>query len=491
MPLPVITIEQMRAWEEASWRAGRSQAEVIAQAGRAVAQLALNLTRAEDRILILAGKGHNGDDARAAQPHLLGRKVRLLNITDPAGQLPELQNLLQKHPALVVDGLFGIGLSRPLDAAWNRLIGCVNDSGRPVLAVDVPSGLHAATGQPLPTALQARWTLTFGAPKAGLLAAAAAEFVGRLEVASEIGLIPCPFPLPNGLEWVEPADFAEFPPPRSVTGHKGLFGHLAILAGSEGYHGAAVLAARGALRAQPGLVSILCDSRVYLPIASQLQAPMVHPFRSDSALPGNTTCLVAGPGLAAQGLDSMRDFVREQWRSFAGPMLVDASALDWLEQGAFAGSRLRVITPHPGEAARLLGSSAADVQQDRVAALRALSQHFGGCWVVLKGHQTLLGRSEGPSQSPGKGPGEVPIGINSSGNPFLAQGGSGDVLAGFLGGLLAQPDLQAQIEITLRAGVWAHGAAADQLTARGGAWTTEDLPQALAATWNRFSLLTP
>jgi ADP-dependent NAD(P)H-hydrate dehydratase / NAD(P)H-hydrate epimerase len=469
MSAPVISVAQMRQWEQATWDAGRSQSEVIHNAGQAVARVALSLTTKDDRILILAGKGHNGDDARCAQPHLVGRKVRLLNVHDPVAALPELETLLEKHPVLIVDGLFGIGLNRPLDQSWTDFIERINQAKLPVLAVDVPSGLNAETGEPQNVAICACMTVTFGAPKTGMLSPASSPFVGRLEVIPEIGLTPCPFSAE--LQWTLSEDFAGFPPPRKVDGHKGIFGHLAIIAGSVGFHGASVLAARGALRARPGLVSVFCWPNVYQPVASQLQAAMVHPWSPGGHLPQTCTALVIGPGLAAPDLDEpAKEFANEQWQNFPMPVVVDASALDWIKPGATPLNSRRVLTPHPGEAARLLGTKASVVQENRVVAVRELSTRFGNCWVVLKGHQTLIGRSSGE------------LYINSSGNPFLAQGGSGDVLAGFLGGLLAQPKLQAQPLKTLRYGVWAHGVAADLLTDRDRTWTVEDLLQKIGDT---------
>ncbi|NJN05412.1 MAG: NAD(P)H-hydrate epimerase, partial [Rhodobacteraceae bacterium] len=145
MPAPVITVEQMRRWETASWAAGCSETEVIQRAGAAVGRVALRWTKPGDTVLILAGLGNNGADARRAEPELSGRHVHALAITDPERALPELADALAKQPALVIDGLFGIGLNRPLDAAWVALIEAVNESNATVLAVDVPSGLNADT----------------------------------------------------------------------------------------------------------------------------------------------------------------------------------------------------------------------------------------------------------------------------------------------------------------------------------------------------------
>ena len=170
------------------------------------------------------------------------------------------------------------------------------------------------------------------------------------------------------------------------------------------------------------------------------------------------------PGLADAELpDALKDDLRSLWRTSPLAMVVDASALDWLELGPTPDGAVRVITPHPGEAGRLLGLSASAVQAGRLASLRTISKVFGGCWVVLKGNQTLVGRFTGE------------VFVNSSGNPHLAQGGSGDVLAGYLAGLLAQSTLQADPLKTICLAVWEHGAAADRLAEARNNWIVEDL----------------
>ena len=466
MPVPVISIAQMREWEKASWAAGQSESEVIRRVGKTVAEHALRLTQPGDLVLILAGKGHNGDDARGAREHLAGRRADVLDVNDPENDFSKAEALLSLRPALVIDGLFGIGINRPLDPEWAGFIERINAARLPVLAVDVPSGLNADTGEPQGAAVEAAVTLTVGAPKHGMLRQAAWPFVGRLEVATEVGLVPCPHA--GELNWTLPEDFLGFPPWRPVASHKGSFGHLAILAGSLGYHGAAVLAARGAQRAQPGLITLFAHGPAYQPIAAQLQAVMVHSWTLETRLPEKFSGWLIGPGLAAPEIaNKMKQVTRRLWKDFTVPVIVDASALDWLAPEPGPKDAIRVITPHPGEAARLLKTTAAQVQADRPAALREISRRFGDCWVVLKGHQTLVGRSEGE------------ILVNSSGNPHLAQGGAGDVLAGCLAGLLAQPALQSDAGKTIRYGVWQHGAAADQLSSSRRNWVVEDLIELL------------
>ena len=462
MPIPVITVAQMREWEKATWGTGQTESEVIRLVGQCAAQHALRLTESGARILLLLGKGNNGADVRAMINHLQDRAVDVLEVRSPSEALPDLGNKLSPAPDLIVDGLFGIGLNRPLSSEWITLIETINAANAKTMSLDVPSGLNAETSKPEGTAIRADVTLTVGAPKLGMLRESAVEFLGRLEVAESVGLIPCPFQ--SDLNCVQRSDFNGFPPKRRVSGHKGTYGHVAIVAGSVGYHGAAVLAARGSQRAQPGLITVYTMDGAYVPIASQLQAVMVSPWKSSVQLPKSCTGLVVGPGLAADDLPGdLKPWVQTQWRESSLAMLADASALAWLPPGPIPSKAPRLITPHPGEASRLIESDSKHVQADRPKALRELSKRFGDCWVVLKGHQTLIGRS---SES---------LLVNCSGNPYLAQGGSGDTLSGFLGGLLAQPALQENPQKTISYGVWQHGAAADGLQASRRAWVVEDL----------------
>ncbi|MGH7953233.1 MAG: NAD(P)H-hydrate dehydratase [Limisphaerales bacterium] len=471
MPISVVNIAQMREWENATWSTGQTEAEVIRRVGKKIAERALQLTRPGNSILILAGKGNNGKDACAAQEFLDDRKFFLLNVTDPKTSLAEFQrggiilpvrDRLEACPALIIDGLFGIGLNRALDDDWKKFIETVNQSKIPILAVDAPSGLNGETGEVEGAAIEAAITLTVGAPKIGLFAQSAWPFVGRLEVANDVGLISCPHA--TELNWTLPQDFENFPPRRAVAAHKGSLGHLAIVAGSFGFHGASVLAARGAQRAQPGLITLFTQENVYHAVAAQLQSVMVKVWTPEKNLLDAASAILAGPGLAALDLaDEVKSNTRRLWRDLEKPLIVDASALDWLTVATLPKGAIRVVTPHPGEAARMLNTTAAKVQANRPQALRELSKRYGNCWVVLKGHQTLIGRSEGE------------IFINSSGNPHLAQGGSGDVLSGFIGGFLAQPQLQNDIGKTIRFAVWLHGATADKLQAARKNWIVEDL----------------
>jgi NAD(P)H-hydrate epimerase len=212
------------------------------------------------------------------------------------------------------------------------------------------------------------------------------------------------------------------------------------------------------------LITLHTLQAAYPAVAPQLQAVMVSVWSPQTTLPSSHDSVLIGPGLAATDMpDQMKMLARNLWSELSLPMVADASALDWLPLDSPPRDTLRVITPHPGEAARLLRASTQQVQADRLTALRNISHRFGNTWVVLKGHQTLIGRSSGE------------VYVNSSGNPHLAQGGSGDVLAGYLAGLLAQPGLRTDPLKTIRYAVWQHGAAADYLQEARANWVVEDL----------------
>jgi hydroxyethylthiazole kinase-like uncharacterized protein yjeF len=231
-----------------------------------------------------------------------------------------------------------------------------------------------------------------------------------------------------------------------------------------------VLAARGAQRAQPGLITLHTSKDVYHPVASHLQAVMVSPWSASPRLTGSYSAILVGPGLAAADVaKKLKTITRQLWRQSPLPVIADASALDWLPPGRLLKQALRVLTPHPGEAARLLGSTSQKVQADRVDSLRKISKRFGNAWVVLKGHQTLIGRSTGE------------VYVNSSANPYLAQGGSGDVLSGYIAGFLAQPGLCGEPFKAIRYAVWQHGAAADRLQGKRVGWVVEHLMEELGS----------
>jgi len=463
MGFPVLSVSEMRTWETASWESGIHAEDVIRRVGRILAEEIGRRTRPGDRVVVVAGPGNNGNDARACAESIRDRETILVQVTDPVVAIDRLQELMLEPAALILDGVFGIGLSRPVEGPWADLLLTLNRLRGFRVALDVPSGLDADRGVPLGTAVQADETWTLGAPKLGLIASTAAAHTGRVRVFPDIGLIGRP-KASCVYVWADEADFANFPPRRPVDGHKGTFGHAALLVGSHGYHGAAVLALRGTLRARPGLTTGIVQPEILAVVAAQLAAPMIRPWQANGRLPEECTGLLMGPGLAAKDLPvAFRDMATRSWRELDAPVVADASSLEWLPPRSAAAAFTRVITPHPGEAARMLDTTSEAIQRDRLGSLRQLSRRLGNSWVVLKGYQTLIGRTEGP------------VWVNPTGNSGLAQGGTGDVLAGFLTGLLAQPRLAALPERTIAYAVWEHGSAADRLEKRCQNWTSEDL----------------
>jgi ADP-dependent NAD(P)H-hydrate dehydratase / NAD(P)H-hydrate epimerase len=463
MAKPVLTLKAMRSWEADSWAQGILEEDVIARVGQRIGERIMESSAPGDAILLLAGKGHNGDDVRAACSWISDRKITLINLRQPASQITCLDKALSDLPDLIVEGLFGIGLNRSLEGSWEDVVNRINACPVRTVAIDIPSGLDPDDGKPQGATIRADQTWTVGAVKKGMLASGASEYVGRLEIFGDVGLAELD-DHQSDLYFGIPSDFCTPPFSRPVESHKGNHGCTMLFAGSCGYHGAAVLAARGATKARPGLVALATHEPAYLAIASQLQNVMVHPVKKLLLIPPKATSVVIGPGLASSELPlELRSQVVEVWETFPAPVVIDASALDWLPSAGGPQDALRVITPHPGEAARLLGCKAHDVQSDRVKALRSLSDKFGNCHIVLKGHQTLIGTSTGP------------VYVNPSGNPSLAQGGSGDILAGFIGGLLAQETWATDPLMALRYGVWVHGNAADICETQHDSWEFDQL----------------
>ena len=460
MPLPIISVSQMRDWENRTWQAGVPQQSVMQLAGQHLADCICHLTKSGQSVLFLVGKGNNGGDARIAADRISDREISLLPVEDAGDCRESLVGYLNEKPALIVDGLFGIGLSRNLDGKWTEFITEINQSSGRVLAVDCPSGINCDTGLVMGAAVQADFTLTFGAPKIGLIHDAAADYVGSIMVAPNIGLSN---ELPESQSyWLTNDDMQSVPFSRTAASHKGMYGHASLVAGSTGYHGAALLSAESALVARPGLVSVFTHS--YLPVACQIQSAMVHPLGKDCVRTlSKSTAILIGPGLAGNDVEeTTRELTRNLWCKSANPIIVDASALDWLRDAKSEGTAPRVITPHPGEAARLLDSSVSYIQNNRNEAAKKLARTYGAI-VVLKGRHTVIAQKEGP------------ILINSTGNCGLAQGGSGDVLSGYITGILAQPSSRENIIDAIAYSVWKHGKAADKLSLNDRHWGMKQL----------------
>lgn len=467
---------------------GIAQAALMELAGRAVADGVSSLVEnPDDAVLCLAGTGNNGGDAIVAARHLrerghpvtivlVGDRERLsegcrhqaevasrcgLEVLNEEGSdaADRIADLLPAH-AVVVDGLFGTGLDRPIEGWRRTVVERVEVEARRVVAVDIPSGVDADTGAVLGAAVRADLTVCFQYPKVGH-----ASFPGR-DLAGELRVVDIGIPSLH-LEkvgpvavWTRDEALRDALPPRGPDSHKGSFGRLLVLAGQPDAPGSALLAARAGMRAGAGLVTIGSDDATIARIAPallelmgrSLGAGRIDPTRLGEALPG-TSALVVGPSLAP---DKATLGLLEALLPLRAPIVLDAGALGAL---ALRSDLTRgrqgptIITPHPGEAARLLGlDTAVPVQADRLAAARRLAERTGAI-TVLKGAATVVAEPGGA------------VALSSRGSPGLATAGTGDVLAGIIGGLLAQgvePGLAA------RAGVELHGWAGERASAALG-----------------------
>ncbi|MBI4635906.1 MAG: NAD(P)H-hydrate dehydratase [Candidatus Rokubacteria bacterium] len=461
--------------------AGRGAAEaIVAYLGRA---------RKGARVVIVCGKGGNGGDGfvvarwlarRGARPRVLlavspdeitGDAARKLDALRRSGARPVIvEDDAVATPALaradlVVDALLGTGTRGAPAGLIARMIERINASGRPVVALDVPSGLPADGGSPPGPAIRATMTLTFAGLKRGLVEEPGADLAGRVQV------VPIGIPQAEALRGVttfvlEASDVARHFPSRPRRAHKGTYGHLLIVAGSLGKTGAAALAARAAMRSGAGLVTVATPASQQPVVAGLTLEAMTEPLPETAArtiggkarevvveLAAARDAVALGPGL---GLDpETQEVVRVLARDLAKPLALDADALT-----ALAGHldllrsapAPRCLTPHPGEMARMLGVSVADVQRDRVACAREFATTWGA-HVVLKGAGSIIGSPDGS------------VWLNPTGNAGMASGGTGDVLTGILGALLARglPPGAA-----LGAAVYLHGRAGDIARARVG-----------------------
>ena len=465
---PIYLTRDVRAIETAA--AGAKKPTLMERAGLAAAEVARDVTGGSGKpVLVIAGPGNNGGDAFVVARHLRKwyYKVTVVYAGDekklPADARAALAawrkaggtTVASLPPArswgLVIDGLFGIGLEREVSGEYARWIAAINASGAPVLALDVPSGLHSDTGRVLGCAVRAHHTVTFIALKPGLLTLDGPDHCGELHLHPLDLDAPALRPPPGHL--VGAAALDAVLAPRRRNSHKGDYGSVGVIGGDQGMVGAALLAARAALKFGAG--------RVYAGLLAP-DAPLVDAAQPELMLQdvaevmklGHLSCLAVGPGLG-QRPDAAC------WLGAAleadVPLVADADALNLIAFDEKLAGLLRdrrapaVLTPHPAEAGRLLATGTARVQEDRVGAAVALATKLR-CAVALKGAGTVCAFPDGAWH------------INTSGNPGLASAGMGDVLTGLVAALIAQGARPAD---ALLGGVYAHGAAADALVARG------------------------
>jgi hydroxyethylthiazole kinase-like uncharacterized protein yjeF len=420
-------------------------------------------------VFLLGAKEQVSNDARVNLEILAHLGIAVTEVLSEADLNPAIHRLAKA--GLIVDAMLGTGLNSPVTGLMAAVIERLNHLRAPVLAVDMPTGLSADTGEVLGAALKARVTVTYGCPKLGQVLPPGRDYVGRLWQV-DIGIPPIlARDLP--LELAEAREMHALLPSRPPGSHKGNFGHLLVLAGSAGKTGAAALACEAALRAGAGLVTLgvpvslndilemklteamtlpLPEAAAARALGAAAWAPIAEFLNEKNEKSGKFT-VALGPGIGTH--PETRELVARLGRDLACPMVIDADGINNLA-GATDGLKdaagPRILTPHPGEMARLVGLTTPEVQARRLDLARDTAVKFG-VTLVLKGAQTVVATPEGRAW------------INSTGNPALASGGTGDVLTGLMGGFLAQGLAPWD---AARLGVYLHGLAADFFVSRHG-----------------------
>ena len=441
-----------------NWADAHPDRPLMDSAGAATAELAGTLaSESGDPVLILAGPGNNGGDALVAARHLSaqGCRVAVVSRADPARLPPDAARawtawrenggaiLADIQPSqrfsLVIDGLFGVGLARDVTGDEARWIAQANAMACPRLALDVPSGLDSDSGQIRGCAVRADHTLTFLGLKPGLLTADGLDYAGELHL-DTLGVDPAALPRTTGSALTQLEDRHRLPA-RARNSHKGLYGHVGIIGGDTGMVGASLIAGRAALLAGAGSVTLgVLDTRIAVDFGEPRLMFAVPEKLVEMKLDG----LAIGPGLGQR--PPARALVAATLAA-ACPLVLDADALNLLAGDVELAKRAArrtyptLLTPHPGEAARLLGISPAGIQSNRIEAAQRLSAQYHA-HVALKGVGTVIAHPDGR------------YAINTTGGPWLAQAGSGDRLTGMVTALLGQGMAAAD---ALEAAVWLHG----------------------------------
>ena len=442
---------------------------------------------------IICGKGNNGGDGFVIARYLAesGIKVgvyllakttaykgdaavnlkRLSGLKLTIDEIPDEDTFLKINSrlssyALIVDAILGTGLTSEVRGFYKAVINFINSTGIAVFAVDIPSGLNADTGQPCGTCIRAQGTATFALAKIGHFTHPGTEFTGKLKII-DIGIPPSVVHDVGPRQYLlTPEQIRSYLQPRAADTHKGRTGHLLVVAGSTGKTGAAAMTAVSAMRAGAGLVTLGIADSLNPILEAQVLEVMTHPlpeyrngilgdnaFDAIQQLAVGKTCLAIGPGIGQA--EKTRRLIEKIISKIQIPMVVDADGLNNLAGQCQLLKKLKaeaVLTPHPGEMARLIEATPAEIQQDRLKCARDFATNFG-VHVVLKGAATVIAHPDGSAF------------INPTGNPGMASGGMGDILTGVLAGFITQgfsPQAAAHTAIYL------HGAAADTLASHIG-----------------------
>lgn len=508
LPRDLYTAEQVRLLDKIAIEQFDIPGFTLMQTAASVAFTSLLEKWPQTRhVQVFAGSGNNAGDGYllAALAKEQGLGIEVITLSDPSKlqgdarrawewalerQVPmtafadfDAENEKDHAHPIIVDALLGTGLDREVTGDYARAITFINGTGRPVLAIDIPSGLSADTGTCLGVAIEAALTVTFIGLKQGLLTNQAGDYVGEL-VYHDLGVPERVYSSPSSpqpaAQRIDINSTAALLAPRATSSHKGSHGHVLVIGGDRSFGGAVIMAAEAALRSGAGLVSVITRSCHRPALLARRPEVMVLGTEDDNAdiagLIARATAIVIGPGLGRG--DWARDLLQRALSAQVAsskPLVVDADALHLLaekrEQGsAGKGTGIKrdnwILTPHPGEAAALLGSSAPAIQADRFAAVRQLNDSWGGV-CLLKGNGSLVCVA-GDSQQE--------IYLCSEGNAGMATGGMGDVLSGIVGSLLAQGN---SLQHSLCAAICIHGEAADlsmQAAGQRGMAATDLMP---------------
>lgn len=465
-------IAALRTLETRATAALDDSFELMRRAGQAAWREALRHWPDAQRLVVVCGPGNNGGDGYMLARHALqsGRRVLVVRLPEHSPYSPPAQRAREEFVAaggkvvafegtlpaadLIVDALFGIGLTRAPTGSAAALIDGINAQSAPVLSLDVPSGVDAATGATPGNAVMATHTLEFMAPKAGLRTGAALDHGGVLHLA-DLGIgSEDSAGIAASAELLTSDDLARWLRPRSRDSHKGRHGRVLCVGGESGHGGAILLVAEAALRSGAGLVDVATRAEHVIALLARLPEAMGHGFDDEtpqlpSALLDAADVIAIGPGL---GLGSAARAKFGQALASGAALVIDADALALLAGDPRELPAGAVLTPHPGEAARLLGITAAEVQGDRFVAARALCDRYA-CVVVLKGAGSVVAA-----------PGQQPR-IIGAGNPGMAVGGMGDVLCGVVAALRAQGMEAFQ---AASCGALLHAVAGDSAAREGG-----------------------
>jgi len=454
--------------------------------GLAIARLLADGGHRAEVVLLRSEAGLSGDAAtQLERAHQAGVAIRVVSLGDQALNLDERTTL--EKPGLMVDALFGMGLCRDLEGVTAELVGVIErwrDAGVPVLSVDIPSGVDGGSGQVLGAAVAADLTVSFAAPKRGHYQEPGRSLRGELVIA-DIGIPRDRWPevTANASTLLTSSCLLQALPDPSPASHKGSFGHVLVVAGGPGKAGAARLCAEAALRGGAGLVTLAIPEGLPLDSLAELRPEVmvervpgseegsfsVESLASLVELCVSRDVLAVGPGIGTS--DSTSALIRELFVSAALPGVFDADALNCLvgKPAARSARYSRVITPHPGEARRLILGLDAAIPGDRVDEALLLANSFG-CVSVLKGAATVVAAPDGVSS------------VNPTGNVGMATAGSGDVLTGVVAALMARG---ASAYAAACGGVFWHGHAGDLAARRvgGPAMLAGDISETLGAAW--------